>query len=111
MTNTVLEVPAHALPHDQDLPPEALVILLHRELTRLATALDGVSDLEEAEDITIPGASAQGEGVGPRKCTEAGGPPDLRGCGAGPIGDHRGGGFLTCPGSLASMSVSAPGRG
>ena len=54
MTNPVLEVPAHGLPHDQDLPREVLAHLLHRELTRLAAILDGVPDLEEAEAVQIP---------------------------------------------------------
>ena len=58
MTNTVLEVPAHALPHDQDLPPEVLVIIMHRELTRLAAALDGVPGLDEAEAVLIPAGVA-----------------------------------------------------
>jgi len=56
MTSTVLEIAtsAPALPHNQDLPPEALAILLHKELTRFAALLDGVPGLEGAEFIPIP---------------------------------------------------------
>jgi len=54
----VLELPAQALPHDQDLPPEVLAILLHKELTRFAAALDGVPGLDEAEAIQIPAGTA-----------------------------------------------------
>ena len=56
MTSTVLEMttPVPALPHNQDLPPEVLAGLLHRELTRLAAVLDGVPDLEAAEVVPIP---------------------------------------------------------
>jgi len=50
----VLEVPAPALPHTQDLPREVLAILLHRELSRLVALLDGLPDLEAAEVVPIP---------------------------------------------------------
>ena len=60
MTSTVLEMttPAPALPHIQGLPPEALAILLHKELTRLASALDAIPDLEAAEAVLIPAGVA-----------------------------------------------------
>ena len=60
MTSTVLDMttPAPALPHTQDLPREVLAILLHRELTRLAAALDSIPDLEEAEAVQIPAGTA-----------------------------------------------------
>lgn len=57
MTNA-LERPAYTLPHDQDLPPEVLAILLHKELTRFAAALDGVPGLDDAEGIQIPAGTA-----------------------------------------------------
>ena len=57
MTNA-LERPAYTLPHDQDLPPEVLAILLHKELTRFAAALDGIPDLEDAEVVQIPAGTA-----------------------------------------------------
>ena len=60
MTSTVLEMttPAPALPHTQDLPREVLACLLHRELLRLAAALDSIPDLEKAEVIQIPAGTA-----------------------------------------------------
>jgi hypothetical protein len=54
----VLELPAPALPHNHGLPPEVLARLLHKELTRLAAALDSIPDLEEAEAILIPAGTA-----------------------------------------------------
>ena len=54
----VLELPAPALPHNLDLPPEVLAHLLHRELTRLAAVLDGLPDLEAAEVVQIPAGVA-----------------------------------------------------
>ncbi|WP_306600479.1 hypothetical protein [Geothrix sp. 21YS21S-2] len=56
MKSTVLDMttPAPAPLHDQDLPPEVLAILLHKELTRLAALLDGIPDLNDAEVVQIP---------------------------------------------------------
>jgi len=57
MTNA-RELPAYALPHDQDLPPEVLGILMHKELTRFAAALDGIPGLDEAVVVQIPAGTA-----------------------------------------------------